>query len=282
MRWSEENAMTGNPQPRGKALITGASRGIGRAICQALRREGYTVIGTCRDPGKLAPEETVEGVRYLPLDLTSRESIEDLLQEVREVDILVNNAGTSMIGPVEEAAPEAVRSLFELNFFGPLRLTQGFLGPMREKRSGTILYIGSMAAETGVLYSSLYAGSKAALRTMARTLRAEVREFGINVILVAPFHIRTTIPQERQFREGSPYIDRVNSVKESRDRQMAHAPGPDIVAEKILQVLRTSRPRFFYPIGKGAALNAFLMRHLPGGFVDSVVNRLFDERRNRR
>jgi NAD(P)-dependent dehydrogenase (short-subunit alcohol dehydrogenase family) len=261
---------------KGTALVTGASRGIGRAICEALVRKGFTVVGTCRDPRKLKRDDTVEGVQYLPLDLTSGRSIDALARRVKQVDILVNNAGTSAIGPAEEARPEAMRELFECNFFGPLNLTQRFLKPMREKGKGRIIFIGSMSAETAVMFSSMYAASKAALRSAARTLRQEVKEYGIRVSVIAPFHINTTIPQERQYAERSPYLEKVRKVKESRDRQIAMAPGPRVVAGKLLQILEDPRPRFFYPVGRGAELNAFFVRHLPRGIVDAIVNRMFD------
>jgi short-subunit dehydrogenase len=264
---------------RGRALVTGASRGIGKAICEALVRKGYEVIGTCRDPKKVKGEDVIEGVTYLPLDLTGETSIEALARRVKSVDLLINNAGTSMIGPAEETRLSAARGLFELNFFGPLRLTQAFLPPMREKRNGTVIFVGSMAGEAALLFSSMYAASKAALRTLARTLRIEVKEFGIRVALVVPYYIRTTIAQERQYSERSPYLQRVRRVKESRDRQIASAPGPKLVAGKILQILEDRGSRFFYPVGKGAELKAFLLRHLPRGMVDSIVNGMFDDPR---
>jgi NAD(P)-dependent dehydrogenase (short-subunit alcohol dehydrogenase family) len=267
----------GKGRSKGRALVTGASRGIGRAIVEALARKGYETIGTCRDPKKIKREDAVEEVTYLPLDLTSERSIEALIRRVRSVDLLVNNAGESMIGPVEEVGMEAARKLFELDYFGQLRLTQGFLGPMREKRRGTIIFIGSMAAETAVLFGSQYAAAKAALKAVARALRLEVRDFGVNVSLIAPFYIRTTIPQVRQFSDKSPYSRKVRRIKELRDARIGAAPGPRIVAGKILQILDTPRPRFFHPVGKGAEANAFLIRHLPRGLVDHVVNHLFDD-----
>jgi short-subunit dehydrogenase len=261
---------------KGIALVTGASRGIGKAICEALVRKGYTVIGTCRDPRKVKKDETVDGVQYLPLDLTSTKSINALAVRVKQVDVLVNNAGTSMIGPIEETDMDAVRELFELNFFGQLALTQRFLRPMREKRQGKIIFVGSMSGETGLMYHSMYAASKAAIRAAARTLRQEVKEFGVSVSVLAPFHIKTTIPQEKQYKEKSPYSEKVKKVKESRDTQMATAPSPRVVSGKVLQILEDPRPRFFYPVGKGGEMQAFLIRHLPRGLVDSIANKIFD------
>jgi short-subunit dehydrogenase len=267
--------MAENPKARRRALVTGASRGIGKAIAEALVRRGWEVIGTCRDPRKLTREELVPGVTYLPLDLTVMRSIDSLARRVKAVDLLVNSAGTSMIGPVEEARLDRARALFELNFFGPLALTQRLARPMREKGRGTILFIGSMHAETSVPFSAMYAASKSALRSLSNALRAELREHGVNVSLIAPFHIHTTIPQEKQYRLDSPYLQTLLRVKEERDRGIARAPSPRVVAGKVLQVLENPRPRSFYPAGKLAETQAFLIRHLPRGIVDAFVRRMF-------
>ena len=109
---------------RGTALVTGASRGIGKAIASALAADGWEVTGTCRNPARLAAEDRVPGVRYLPLDFSKKASIPALVKKLRAVDLLVNNAGTSSIGPVEEAPIEKVRAQFEDNFFGAVRITQ--------------------------------------------------------------------------------------------------------------------------------------------------------------
>jgi short-subunit dehydrogenase len=267
--------MTGQGKTRGKALVTGASRGIGRAVAEALVRRGFEVIGTCRDPKKIPREEVLPGVTYLPLDLASARSIETLVRRVRAVDLLVNSAGSSMIGPVEEVRTDRAHTLFEVNFFGPLLLTQRLLRPMRENGKGMVIFIGSMHSETSVPYSSLYAASKSALRSLAGTLRAEVRELGIRVTVLAPFHIRTELAQERQYRPDSPYLASVKRVKEQRDIGIARAPSPRVVAGKVLQVLEDPSPRPFYPVGKMAEIQWLLLRHLPRRIVDAIVRRMY-------
>ena len=81
---------------RGTALVTGASRGIGKAIAAALAAGGWEVIGTCRNPKRLTAEDRVPGVRYLPLDFSRKASVDALLRKVRDVDVLVNNAGSEL------------------------------------------------------------------------------------------------------------------------------------------------------------------------------------------
>lgn len=260
---------------RGNALVTGASRGIGKAVAAALAADGWSVTGTCRDPRKLTAEDRVPGVRYLPLDFSRKASVEALIRKARPVDLLVNNAGIGSIGPVEEAPLARVRALFEVNFFGTLRLTQGLLPGMRTRRRGTVIFLGSMAAEFPRAFTAFYAASKAALKAMADALRLEVRSSGVRVAVVAPFNIATTFPQENQTRRGSPYAEAVSRVKKERDRMMLHGPGAEAVAEAVMDLLGKKNPRSFTPVGHRAGLQAFFIRHLPRSTVEAVSARRF-------
>ncbi len=260
---------------KGTALVTGASRGIGKAIASALAADGWYVTGTCRDPRRLSAEDRVPGVRYLPLDLAKKASVEALIRKARPVDVLVNNAGTSSIGPAEEAPLAKVRALFENNFFGAVRLTQGFLPGMRARRRGTVIFIGSMAGEAPRAFSSFYAASKAAVRAFAECLRMEVRAFGIRVAVVAPFFISTTIAQERQGAKRSAYAQAVQRVKQTRDRILLASPGPEVVAEAVMDLLGRNHLRAFTAVGHHARSQAFLIRHFPRRTVEAVSARRF-------
>jgi short-subunit dehydrogenase len=260
---------------KGTALVTGASRGIGKAIASALASDGWQVTGTCRNPKRLAPEDRVPGVRYFPLDSAKKESLTALLRKLRSVDLLVNNAGTSSIGPVEEAPIEKVRALFEDNFYGAVRVTQAYLPGMRRRKKGTVIFIGSMAGEAPRAFSSFYAASKSALRSFAECLRMEVREYGVRVALIAPWFIATTIPQESQVRKGSPYFAAVGRVKKVRDRILMASPGPEVVAETVMDLLGKKQPRAFTSAGRHARVQAFLVRHLPRRVVEALSARRF-------
>jgi short-subunit dehydrogenase len=260
---------------RGSALVTGASRGIGKAIAAALAAARWDVTGTCRNPKRLAAEDKVPGVRYLPLDFSRKASVEALLKRVKKVDALVNNAGSSSIGPVEEAPLERVRALFENNFFGAVRLTQAFLPGMRSRGRGAVIFIGSMASEGPRAFSSFYAASKAALRAFAECLRMEVRGYGIRVALVAPWFVATTSTQESQVKKASPYTAAVQRVKQVRDRLVMEGPEPQVVAEAVMDLLGKRRPRAFTSVGRHARLQAFLVRHLPRRVIEALSARRF-------
>ena len=260
---------------KGTALVTGASRGIGKAIASALAADGWYVTGTCRDPKRLSAEDRVPGVRYLPLDFGRKASVEALIRKARPVDVLVNNAGSGSIGPVEEAPIDKVRALFETNFFGAVRLTQGVLPGMRARRTGAVIFIGSMASEVPRAFTSFYGASKAALRAFSEALRMEVRDLGIRVALVAPSFIATTFPQDNQMKRGSVYAAALGRVKQERDRMIMTGPEPSIVAEAVLDILGKRRPRAFTSVGRNARIVAFLVRHLPRRIVEALSARRF-------
>lgn len=261
--------------PRGKVLVTGASRGIGKAIAEALVARGYEVYGTARNPLTIPKKDMVPGVRYYPLDLTSDRSVTELARKVRDADIVIHNAGTSMIGPAEESRADRVRALLEVNFLGPMRLTQALLPSLRRRGKAVLLFVGSMHTEAAVPFSSAYASSKAALKTFARALRMETAKYGVRVAVVSPFHVATQLSHERQWADNSPYRNDIDAVMEARERLTARAVSPKVVAGKVLQILANPRPRFFYPVGRRADAAAFLMRHMPAGIVDAIMRSRF-------
>jgi NAD(P)-dependent dehydrogenase (short-subunit alcohol dehydrogenase family) len=254
-----------------KALVTGASRGIGRAIAQALLQAGYEVTGTSRNPSALSDAERLPGLRWLPLDLRSGESIGACAAAAGNVDVLVNNAGVSQVGALEELPLERVRSLFEMNVFGTVRLTQLILPGMRERRSGAIVTVTSFAAVTTIPFFSAYAGSKAALVAVFRGLRQEVAPWGIRVCVLAPFEMRTTMPLDVCYDQASSYMPFVGRVHAMRDRQLAGGPDPSMVADAMLRILRSRRPRFSNFAGRNARVTAFLVRHLPERIAEAGV-----------
>ncbi len=254
-----------------RALVTGASRGIGRAIAEALSRRGLEVIGTSRDPAAIPPDARIPGVRYLPLDLRDEKSISALAEMAGPIDVLVNNAGASQIGALEEVSLPMVRGLFEANLFGLLKLTQAVLPGMRGRRRGLIVNVASFAGVTPVPFLSVYAATKAALIALSRGLRHEVAPWGIRVAVVAPFDIHTAIPLEIGYEAGSAYAEALTRARAARDKGLAEAPGPEVVARKVLRILDAARPRLFNPVGRGAAATAFLIRHLPETLVESIV-----------
>lgn len=259
------------------ALVTGASRGIGQSIAAMLVGEGFRVYGTSRNPNTIDERDKLPGVEYLPMDLSDSKSISKLIKKLDEVDVLINNAGASQVGAVEEVSLEAVQDLFEKNLFSQLHLIQGFLPGMRERREGLIINVSSMAAKTPVPFSSFYASSKAALEVLSRGLRQEVKKYGIKVVIVAPFHIKTDIPQEVQIEEDSPYYDDAMRVKSIRDDNLKnHSPEPEVVANLVKKIIYMKNPKPGYAAGDNAGFMSHIIRFLPRRMVEKNVRKRFN------
>ncbi len=179
-------------------LVTGCSSGFGKAIAAAALADGHRVAVTARDPDDIA--ELV--ARYdssqalaLRLDVTDPDQIATAVASTRRhlgsIDVLVNNAGVSYFGGVEESTEDAVRRLFEINFFRLMRMTTAVLPHMREQRAGTIVNMASIAGLNGFASVGYYSASKFAVEGISEALAQEVRPFGIRVLLVEPSGFQT-------------------------------------------------------------------------------------------
>jgi NAD(P)-dependent dehydrogenase (short-subunit alcohol dehydrogenase family) len=184
-------------------FITGISRGFGRALAEAALARGHVVVGTTRDGSSdIDPEN--ERLHVVALDVTvegqARTAIEQGHRLGGRIDVLVNNAGYGLLGSVEEADEATVRELFEVNFFGALRVTQAALPYMRVQRSGHIVNISSVLGRAPAAGSGLYAASKCALAGMSEALAAELAPLGISVTIVEPGAFRTDFLSPRSVR----------------------------------------------------------------------------------
>ena len=252
-------------------LVTGASSGIGLATARLLAGHGYRVLGTSRDPGRIA--DPLPGVDYLPLDLADRESIAACAAAAGPVDVLVNNAGESQSGPLEELPMDAIDRLFQLNVLGPVQLTQLVLPGMRERKFGRVVMVGSMIASFPVAFRSSYTASKAAIKGFADATRVEVAPYGIGISTVEPGSIRTGISERRTnyLAEGSPYTERFQSMLKTLDAdERAGIPG-DKVAATILKAIEDRKPHRLYAVGSNAPLAFSMKRVLPGDLAEKIV-----------
>jgi NAD(P)-dependent dehydrogenase (short-subunit alcohol dehydrogenase family) len=254
-----------------RVLITGASRGIGRSIAEALGRAGHTVFGTSRS-GRIHGDLS-RRVIPVSLDLADHASIRDCVRKVLPVHVLINNAGVSQFGCVEETPIEVLRRVFEVNLFGAVKLSQAVLPAMRADGRGLIVNVGSLASAFPLPVQAAYSASKAALDAFTVSLRAEVRDFGIRVVCVQPGHVNTGMVAEKHGSEGSDYQGLTSRWGALRDRSLARAPGPEIVVPTMLRVLESVRPRTFHPVGRYARFVMLLRRLLPQSVVEWLVRR---------
>ncbi len=258
-----------------RALVTGASSGIGRATAAALVARGYAVVGTGRDPDRIAPADRLPGVEYAALDLTDPAAVEAFAPWLADVDVLVNNAGESQSGPLEELPVEAVERLFRVNVLAPVRLTQLALSGMRVRGHGRVVMVGSMLASFPLAHRSSYVATKAAIRGFADAARLELSPFGVHVTTVEPGSVATGIGQRRTtyVAEGSPYADDLRTMLAVLDRNEAAGIPAERVAATVLRALDAPRPRPLYAVGSRAPLVFALQRVLPRATVLRMVAR---------
>lgn len=252
-----------------KVLITGASKGIGRATAAEMIQKGYTVFGTCRNPN--AVPDKISGVQYFQLDLCCEDSIRKCASEVGRIDILINNAGQSQIGSAEETSIADYKEMFQVNFFGMVQLTSLIIKGMREQGQGRIINIGSLMASFPIAYYSSYSSTKAATQAYSFALDMELRPFGIYVSLVEPNDVRTSIVPRLIKRENSPYRPFLNLLSKRVNENMQKAGDASNIAKQILRVIEKTEPLPYYTIGTSSKTLLFAKRFVTQHFVNKNV-----------
>jgi NADP-dependent 3-hydroxy acid dehydrogenase YdfG len=164
-------------------LITGASKGIGRATAVELARRGHRVIATARDPRAL---DGLDVDQRLRLDVTDQASVDAAVAEAGEIDILVSNAGVIFRAAVEASPAAEIERLYALNTVGAVRVTQAVLPQMRERKKGRLVFVSSVGGRTVFPGNAAYAATKWALEAFAEALAMELADFGIDVTLAEP------------------------------------------------------------------------------------------------
>lgn len=168
-----------------KILVTGSSRGIGRAITEELHGRGHHVIATARDVDAIAE---VPAAQRFQLDVTDEQSIKNLTAAVEgPLDVLVNAAGAPLVScPIEHHPLSDLREQLEVNYLGTIRMIQAFVGGMRAAGQGQIVNIGSITGKVAQPLRGAANASKFALEGMCEALHYELHHFGVEVTLVEP------------------------------------------------------------------------------------------------
>lgn len=244
------------------ALVTGASSGMGKEIAKRLIKDGFQVYVAARQVEKMDDLARL-GAVPLRMDISRedeiRAAVATILGQAGGVDVLVNNAGFGLYGPVEEIGIDEARYQFEVNVFGPARLTQLLLPAMRKKGSGTIVNITSMGGKIYTLLGAWYHATKHALEGWSDSLRLELAPFGIKVVIVEPGLIETgfgdVVAEGLLERSGSgAYAKLTRGVAKSTKDAYGQGRGTDprVIAEVVSKAVKTRKPRTRYVAGKYA------------------------------
>jgi NAD(P)-dependent dehydrogenase (short-subunit alcohol dehydrogenase family) len=230
-------------------FITGASSGFGRAMAELVLKRGGRVVATARDCAALADLVGQSGGRAIgvPLDVTKSDQVTSALRSAEAfggIDVVFNNAGFGMMGGIEEAEDKEIRAIFEVNFFGALRVVRAVLPKLRARGSGFILNVSSVAGVRAVPGLGYYAATKFALEGMSEALVGEVEPFSIRVMIVEPGPFRT------DFRRSSvhvatphpayPHLAQSRAILVSKDGRQTGDPARG--AAVILNAMESDNP----------------------------------------
>ena len=249
------------------AVVTGSSSGIGFETSLALAREGYFTFATMRDVKKADAVKKITEEENLPLkvielDVDNEDSVENaiksIIDEKQRIDVLVNNAGWGIWGTGEDVSLEEFREQFETNFFSIVRLIQKVAPTMRKQGSGDIVNISSIAGRIGFPVSTAYISSKFALEGFSESLRFELGEFGINVIIIEPGVIKTnffdSMRTAKKADAGETYKDITSKVITGVKMMAEMGTHPKEVANVIINSIKEEKPLPRYVVGNDAAM----------------------------
>jgi NAD(P)-dependent dehydrogenase (short-subunit alcohol dehydrogenase family) len=267
-------------------LITGGSRGIGRTIALRLAREGWQVHVTVRRAEDADALRAEDGrIAAVQLDVTDADAVAQLPEAVGgQLDALVNNAGIVVPGPIEALATDQLRHQLEVNVVAQVAVTQAVLPLLRTAR-GRIVFMSSISGRVASPLLGAYGASKFALEAIGDTLRAELRPWGIKVILVEPGSVDTDIwrraddtaaeveaslsPEHREL-----YQSQIESLRRLTRFIQGRTMSPDKVADTVLKALSDGRPQSRYIVGLDAWGQLLGSRTLPTPVWDALVARV--------
>jgi NAD(P)-dependent dehydrogenase (short-subunit alcohol dehydrogenase family) len=261
------------------ALVTGVSSGIGKETARLLAGKGFTVYGASRRLEKMNDLKEL-GVKLISMDIANDASIVSAVDEIfrneKRIDLLVNNAGYGSYGALEDVPIAEAKYQFEVNIFGLARLTQLVLPGMRAQRSGRIINISSIGGSIGEPHGAWYHATKFALEGLSDSLRMELKQFGIDVVIIKPGAILTewnSIARENLAKvsgntEYGELAQRHIRMLENADQR---GSSPEVVARTIVKAALSKRPKTRYATGGGAKIILFLRWILPDRLFDKLM-----------
>jgi NAD(P)-dependent dehydrogenase (short-subunit alcohol dehydrogenase family) len=261
-------------------LITGASSGMGEATAIHLKNAGYIVYACARRIERMKHLEG-KGIYTLKMDISDDTSmvqaIELIIKEQGKIDIIVNNAGYGSYGALEDVLMPEAKYQFEVNLFGMARLIQLVLPYMRRNRYGKIVNISSIGGKIYEPFGCWYHASKYAVEGLSDCLRVEVRDFGIDVIIIEPGGVKTewaAIMTESLLKTSGDteysnlFNGYIKNFKNISEQSAAMGAEPDLIAKTIEKSIRVKNPKTRYVVGLGAKPFLFIRSILSDKMYD--------------
>lgn len=261
------------------ALITGASSGIGKETAKLLIKNDYVVYGAARRTDKMNDLKSAD-MHLLSMDVTDDASmlngINEIIKNEGKIDVLVNNAGYGSYGALEDVPISEAKYQFEVNIFGLARLTQLVLPHMRKQLSGKIINISSIGGKIGEPHGAWYHATKFAVEGLSDSLRMELKQFNIDVVIIEPGAILTewnTIARENLMKisGNTAYKNLVQKHFNMLANADKRGSQPIVVAKTITKAILSNRPKTRYATGGGAKLILLLRSILSDRLFDKLM-----------
>ncbi|MBB3309192.1 NAD(P)-dependent dehydrogenase (short-subunit alcohol dehydrogenase family) [Rhizobium sp. BK196] len=243
-------------------LITGSSRGLGRALANAVLEAGDKLVATARDPAQLADLVDAYGsrVRALALDVTdgaaAEAAVKTAVDTFGRLDVLVNNAGYGNVAPIEDTSLAEFRAQIETNLFGTIIMTKAAIPVMRGQGAGHIIQFSSVGGRIGPVGRAPYAAAKWGVEGFSEVLSKEVGPLGIKVTVIEPGGFRTDFAgSSTAIYEGRPeYAETVGAMAEYQRNYNGRQPGdPAKAAAAVLHIASLDTPPLRLLLGSDAA-----------------------------
>ena len=256
------------------AIVTGGTSGIGLATAQALGQAGYTVYTFSRRGRGPA------GLHHLCADVTDedavRAAVEQVIAQEGQLDLVVNCAGFGISGAVEFTDTADAIRLFDVNFFGMVRVNRACLPYLRQSR-GRILNVSSVAAPVAIPFQAYYSCTKAAVNDYSLALANEVRPFGVTVAAVMPGDIATgfTAAREKSAAGDDVYGGRIARSVAKMERDEETGMAPQVAGAYLCHLARKKRLKGLYAIGFTYKFFCLLAKLLPVRVLNALVFQLY-------
>ena len=242
-------------------MITGASRGLGAQIAEAVLANGDFVVATARRKGSIKLDGNPDGMLALSMDVTDESEVQAAVHAAREkfnrIDVLVNNAGYGLLGAIEESSMEEIEAVYRTNVFGLLNVTRAVLPLMREQRAGHILNISSLGGYQASAGWGIYGSTKFAVEGITEALYAELKPLGIHATVIEPGFFRTDFMDcsslQRTKIQMEAYAATVGKTRAFADQNNRQQPGdPAKLARVLIEIVNAPDPPVRLQIGPDA------------------------------
>ena len=261
-------------------FITGSSSGIGKATVELFAKKGWNVAATMRNPSKAKDFDWPENVLVIKMDVTYKKSIiaarKIAEKKFGSVDVVVNNAGYALIGAIETCSEKQIKELFETNLFGAVNVVKEFLPGMRERNSGVIVNLSSIAGKAVFPHYGYYCATKHAVEAVSEALWYNLSSTNVRVKIIEPGPIQTSFYGKNMVLGDVkiPFYDKTNDLL-LNSIQHEGRTDPRVIAELIYQAATDNSKKLRYHGGKLSGFVLLARKLLPDYIFMRLVKRKF-------